>query len=139
MKSRKPFDRNLLAGEHMSFESGGSEVVDFGAFPPEFNSGRIYSGPGSGPMMAAASAWDGLAAELTTAAQGYNSVVTELTGSTWMGPAAQAMIYGVAPCVMWMSAAGAQAEETASQARLAAAAYETAFTLTVPPPVIAAN
>jgi PPE-repeat protein len=114
-------------------------VLDFGALPPEINSGRIYSGPGSGPMMAAASAWDGLAAELTTAAEGYNSVVTELTGSPWMGPASQAMISAVAPYVSWMSAAGAQAEETASQARLAAAAYETAFTLTVPPPVIAAN
>ena len=32
----------------------------------------------------------------------------------------------------WISAAAAQAEETASQARAAAAAYETAFTLTVP-------
>ncbi|WP_224120013.1 MULTISPECIES: PPE family protein, partial [Mycobacterium avium complex (MAC)] len=23
-------------------------MVDYGAFPPEFNSARIYSGPGSG-------------------------------------------------------------------------------------------
>jgi len=38
-----------------------------------------------------------------------------------------------------MSATGAQAEETASQAKLAAAAYEAAFAATVPPPVIAAN
>ncbi|WP_156748483.1 PPE domain-containing protein, partial [Mycobacterium sp. 1465703.0] len=27
--------------------------MDFGAFPPEFNSGRMYAGPGSGSMMAA--------------------------------------------------------------------------------------
>ncbi|MBZ4551641.1 hypothetical protein GBQ62_21475, partial [Mycobacterium avium subsp. hominissuis] len=26
----------------------GPFVVDYGAFPPEFNSARIYSGPGSG-------------------------------------------------------------------------------------------
>ena len=56
-----------------------------------------------------------------------------------MGPAAQAMLSAVTPYVSWISAAAAQAEETASQARAAAAAYETAFTLTVPPPVIAAN
>jgi PPE-repeat protein len=114
-------------------------VFDFGALPPEINSGRMYSGPGSGPMMAAASAWDSVAAELSTAATGYDSAITELTSSPWLGPASQAMISAVAPYVSWISAAAAQAEETASQARAAAAAYETAFTVTVPPPVIAAN
>ena len=29
--------------------------MDFAALPPEINSGRMYSGPGSGPMMEAAS------------------------------------------------------------------------------------
>ncbi|WP_140908204.1 PPE domain-containing protein, partial [Mycobacterium tuberculosis] len=28
--------------------------MDFGALPPEINSGRMYCGPGSGPMLAAA-------------------------------------------------------------------------------------
>ncbi len=32
--------------------------MDFGALPPEINSARMYAGPGSGPMLAAASAWD---------------------------------------------------------------------------------
>ena len=32
--------------------------MDFGALPPEINSGRMYSGPGSGPMLAAAAGWD---------------------------------------------------------------------------------
>ncbi|WP_155731734.1 PPE domain-containing protein, partial [Mycobacterium avium] len=31
--------------------------MDFGALPPEINSGRMYAGPGSGPLMAAAAAW----------------------------------------------------------------------------------
>jgi PPE-repeat protein len=114
-------------------------VFDFGALPPEINSGRMYSGPGSGPMMAAASGWDGLAAELGTAATGYTSVIDELTSSPWLGPASRAMMAAITPYVSWIGAAAAQAEETASQARAAAAAYETAFTLTVPPPVIAAN
>ncbi|HXA90922.1 MAG TPA: PPE family protein, partial [Mycobacterium sp.] len=60
-------------------------MFDFGALPPEINSGRMYAGPGSGSMMAAASAWDGLAAELTTGASGYGSVIDELTGSPWLG------------------------------------------------------
>ena len=114
-------------------------MLDYGAFPPEINSGRMYTGPGSGPLMAAASAWDSVAAELDTAATGYKSVITELTSSPWLGPASRAMISAVTPYVSWISAATAQAEETASQARAAAAAFETAFTLTVPPPVIAAN
>ncbi|QLL05116.1 PPE family protein [Mycobacterium vicinigordonae] len=114
-------------------------MFDFGALPPEINSGRIYSGPGSAPMIAAASAWDGVAAELSSAASGYNSVITELTGSPWLGPASQAMLAAVVPYVGWLSAAAAQAEETGTQARAAAAAYDAAFSMTVPPPVIAAN
>ena len=44
--------------------------MDFGFYPPEINSGRMYSGPGSGPMLAAAQAWVALADELYTAASG---------------------------------------------------------------------
>jgi PPE-repeat protein len=114
-------------------------VLDFAALPPEVNSGRMYAGPGSGPMMAAAAAWDELAAELATAASGYGSVVSELTSAPWVGPASRTMVAAVTPYVSWLGAVAGQAEETASQARAAAGAYETAFMMTVPPPVIAAN
>jgi PPE-repeat protein len=114
-------------------------VLDFGALPPEINSGRMYSGPGSGSMMAAASAWDGLAAELGSAASGYTSVITELTSSPWLGPASRSMLAAATPYVAWLSTAAVVAEEAGNQARSAAAAYEAAFTMTVPPPVIAAN
>jgi PPE-repeat protein len=114
-------------------------MLDFGALPPEINSARIYAGPGSGAMMAAAAAWDGLAAELGTTATGYSSVIDELTSAPWIGPASRAMTSAVAPYVSWLSGLASLAEETASQARAAAAAFETTFGLTVPPPVIAAN
>ncbi|OBA62588.1 hypothetical protein A5647_06810, partial [Mycobacterium sp. 1100029.7] len=114
-------------------------MFDFGALPPEINSGRMYAGPGSGPMVAAAAAWDGLAAELATAAGGYDSVISELTGGPWIGPTSQKMLAAVVPYVSWLSAVAAQSELTAGQARAAAAAFEVAFMLTVPPPVIAAN
>lgn len=97
-------------------------MFDFGALPPEINSGRMYTGPGSGPMMAAASAWDALAAELSSAASGYSSVIAELTSSPWLGPASRSMMSAVAPYVTWLSAAAAQTETAASQARAAAAA-----------------
>jgi PPE-repeat protein len=114
-------------------------VLDFGALQPEINSGRMYAGPGSESMMAAASAWDELGAELSTAATGYRSVISELTGALWVGPASASMVAAVAPYMTWLSGMAAEAEQTAGQARAAAAAYETAFMMTVPPPVIAAN
>lgn len=54
--------------------------MDFGVLPPEINSGRMYAGPGSGPMLAAAAAWDGLATELQSTAADYGSVISVLTG-----------------------------------------------------------
>ncbi|ASW90609.1 PPE family protein [Mycobacterium marseillense] len=114
-------------------------MLEFGALPPEINSGRMYAGPGSGPMMAAAAAWDEIAAEVGVAATGYNSVVTELISGPWVGPASISMISAITPFISWLSAVAAQAEEAASQGRVAAAAFEAAFAMTVPPPVIAAN
>jgi PPE-repeat protein len=113
--------------------------VDFGALPPEINSGRMYAGAGSGPLLAAAAAWDGLASELSAAATSYQSTVSELTGAAWLGPSSASMAAAAAPYVAWMNTTAAQAEQTASQLASAVAAYEAAFMATVPPPVIAAN
>lgn len=113
--------------------------MDFGAFPPEFNSARMYAGPGSGPMLAAASAWNSLAAELGSAASAYSTVISGLAGGSWLGPGSASMAAAAAPYVAWMSSTAAQAEQTANQAMAAAAAFEAAFAMTVPPPVVAAN
>ncbi|MEB3062068.1 PPE domain-containing protein [[Mycobacterium] zoologicum] len=112
--------------------------MDFAFLPPEVNSGRMYTGAGAGPMLAAASCWDALGAELNSAGLAYESILAELCTS-WTGPSAQTMAAAAAPYAQWMRAAAVQAEETALQARAAATAYETAFSMTVPPPVIAAN
>ncbi len=114
-------------------------ALDFAMLPPEVNSGRMYSGVGSGPMLAAASAWHGLAAELRSTALSYGSVLSALTGEEWHGPASAAMASAAAPYVAWLGTTAEQAEQTAAQAEAAAAAYEAAFAATVPPPVIAAN
>jgi PPE-repeat protein len=113
--------------------------MDFGILPPEINSGRMYTGPGPGPMLAAAAAWDDLAAELGSTAASYGSEVANLTSGAWQGPSSASMAAAAAPYVAWMNATAAQAEETGSQAKVAAAAYEAAFAATVPPEVIAAN
>ena len=114
-------------------------MLDFGLLPPEVNSGRMYSGPGPGPLLAASEAWDGLAAELGFAASGYGAALTELTSNSWVGPTSTAMTAAVTPYIDWLTSTGAQAEETANHARAAVAAYESAFAMTVPPPAIAAN
>src|SRR3984885_7742730 len=114
-------------------------MVDFGALPPEFNSARMYAGPGSSSLQAAASAWNGLAAELQSAASVYDTVITQLASDEWMGPASASMASAAQPYVSWMNSTAAQAEQAATQARAAAAAYEQAFAETVPPPLIAAN
>jgi PPE-repeat protein len=114
-------------------------ALDFAALPPEINSARMYTGPGSGPMLAAASAWNGLAAELRAAALSYDAVLSALIGEEWFGPASASMAAAAIPQVAWMRAAAAQAEQTAAQAEAAAGAFEAAFAATVPPPLIAAN
>jgi PPE-repeat protein len=114
-------------------------MIDFGALPPEMNSGRMYAGPGPGSMLAAAAGWDGLSAELQSAASSYGSVISALTSGSWLGPSSTAMAAAAAPYVAWMRATAAQAELAATQAKAAAGAYAAAFAATVSPPEIAAN
>ncbi|HTZ14153.1 MAG TPA: PPE family protein [Mycobacterium sp.] len=113
--------------------------MDYGVLPPEINSARIYSGPGSGPMLAAAHAWNTLARDLNSSAAAYRSVIANLTVDGWQGPSSITMTNAVAPYVAWMHTTAAQAEQSATQARTAAAAYQSALTAMVPPPLIAAN
>lgn len=113
--------------------------MEFGFLPPEVNSGRMYAGPGSGSLLAAAGSWDSLSAELGITAAVYESVLSGLTGVYWHGLAAQAMAAGAAPYVAWLYATAELAQQTAAQARAAAAAYELAHAMTVPPPAVAAN
>ncbi|UQX12702.1 PPE family protein [Candidatus Mycobacterium methanotrophicum] len=114
-------------------------VFDFAAQPPEVISGKIYSGPGAEALQAAATAWDGLAGELQSAASSYQSVISGLTSGSWEGPSSASMAAAAAPYVTWISTTAAQAEQTAGQARAAASAYEAALAATVPPAEIAAN
>src|ERR1700739_3787143 len=113
--------------------------MDFGGLPPEINSGRMYSGPGPATMLAASAGWDALAAELHTAAGGSQAGIVTLTDESWSGPASMSMAAAVTPYVSWMRATATQCEQAAAQATAAAAAYETAYAMTVPPPLVAAN
>ncbi|CAJ1494820.1 PPE domain-containing protein [[Mycobacterium] kokjensenii] len=114
-------------------------MLDYGALPPEINSGRMYTGPGSTPMMTAAAAWRGLAAELASAAHSYETVISQLSGEEWLGSASASMAGAAAPYIAWMNDTAALAEQAAALATSAAAAFETARAATVPPAAVSTN
>lgn len=114
-------------------------MIDYALLPPEVNSGRLYAGPGSAPMMAVASAWRGLAAEITSALTSCETTLTQLVDEEWMGPASASMTAATQPYLAWLTDTAAKAEDTAAQATAAAAAFEAAHAATPPPAVIAAN
>ncbi|OBF54765.1 hypothetical protein A5787_04120 [Mycobacterium sp. 852002-50816_SCH5313054-b] len=113
--------------------------MDFAALPPEINSGRMYSGPGCRSLLVAAAAWSELAAELHSAAAAYASVICGLTSGVWLGPSSISMAAATKAYVSWLSSTADQATEAHVQANAAAAAYEAAHAMTVPPPMVAAN
>ena len=114
-------------------------VFDFAAQPPELISAKIYSGPGAESLQSAAAAWDALAGELQSTAAQFESTIAGLVSGDWTGPSSEAAAAAAAPYVSWLSTTAGQAEQTASQARAAANAYETALAATVPPAEILAN
>lgn len=90
-------------------------------------------------MLAAATAWDQVASELNTSAASYRSAVAGLSIDGWRGPSSAMMAGAAGRYVDWLHATAGQAEQTASQVRAAAAAYQAAWAATVSPPLIAAN
>jgi PPE-repeat protein len=114
-------------------------VPSFTFLPPEINSALMFAGAGSGPLFVAASAWDGLASDLSGAASSFQSVITGLSSGPWSGPASASMTAAAMPYVGWLSAAASQAEAAAAQARAAATAFESALTATVPTAAVLAN
>jgi PPE-repeat protein len=114
-------------------------MIEYGALPPEINSARAYAGPQSGPLLAAAAAWQALQANLESNAVALNSAIMALLAGGWQGPSSAMMGAGGAENVRWLAQAAAQAQATAVAAEQAALAIEAAYAGVVPPPVIEAN
>lgn len=113
--------------------------MSYPMLPPEVNSALMEAGAGSGPMLAAATAWTGLASELRSAASSFASVTSGLTGAAWQGPAAAAMAAAAAPYTAWLATAASHSEQAASQAAAVVGAFESAVAATVKAPLVAAN
>ncbi len=113
--------------------------MSFSLIPPEINSALMFSGAGSGPLLEAATAWDSLAADLDATATQYQTLITNLTTGAWLGPSSTQMAAATAPYVAWLQGTAATAAQTGAQAKVAAAAYQSAYASMVPLPEIAAN
>jgi PPE-repeat protein len=113
--------------------------MSFSLIPPEINSALMYQGAGSGPLLEAATAWDGLAADLESTATQYQTAITNLTTGAWLGPSSAHMAAAAEPYIGWLQSTAAEAAQTGAQAKAAAGAYQTAYASMVPPPVITAN
>jgi PPE-repeat protein len=114
-------------------------LMSFSLFPPEYNSALMLTGAGSGPLMAASTAWNELAADLESTATQYQTLVTNLVTGSWLGASSARMASATAPYIAWLQGTAATAAQTGAQAEAAAAAYQTAYASMVPLPVIAAN
>ncbi len=113
--------------------------MSFLVSPPEIISSRLYAGAGSGPMLAASAAWEGLAAELSSAAQSFSSVTSGLTADAWQGAASTAMLSTAAQYSGVLSVAAAQAQTAAAQAQAVASEFESALAATVHPALVSIN
>ena len=99
--------------------------------PPEISSARMYTGPGSGSMAEAATAWDRLAVRLYTTLADYRAVTAKLPVT--------ALIQAAAPYIDWLNAAAAQAQHAATQVAAAVSAHQKARAAMVPPALIEEN
>src|SRR6516162_11193137 len=99
----------------------------------------MQAGAGSAPMLAAAAAWDGLAAELGSAAQSFSSLTSGLAGDAWQGAASAAMLSTATQYSGVLGAAAAQAQTTAAQAQTVASEFEAAVAAAVHPALVTAN
>lgn len=113
-------------------------MPNFWALPPQINSTRIYLGPGSGPILAAAQGWNALASELEKTKVGLQSALDTLLES-YRGQSSQALIQQTLPYVQWLTTTAEHAHKTAIQLTAAANAYEQARAAMVPPAMVRAN
>jgi hypothetical protein len=90
--------------------------MDFAALPPEINSGRMYSGPGSASTLSAAATWRHLSVELNLTATAFAAQIASLVDGTWEGPASAAMARVAAAHVQWLTAASGLALDSATRA-----------------------
>ncbi|WP_081662337.1 PPE family protein, partial [Mycobacterium simiae] len=114
-------------------------VFEFAALPPEITSTLVYSGPGSAPLMAAAGSYANLAAEVSTTATSWESIISLLTTEQWTGGGSAAAAAAAAPIVTYLTETAAALEQASAAASASAAAFEAAHAAVVNPALVYTN
>lgn len=97
------------------------------AIPPEVHSASLSSGPGEGPLLAAAGAWNSLSVTYAEVAEELSAVVAAVQAANWEGVGADSYVAANTPYVVWLMQAATDAAATAVQYEGEAGAYATAL------------